>query len=248
MSDDGAMSEQTSLVAAPSGDATWLDRMVDYDEVTRLGETFLLNAQVTDEPAARTRLIAPEALERTGEWLRGTLADPRPVEDDTPWSARGALSLGEAADLLGLDLGDLPAAYDQWRMGVEVYILIGDIVFLLANEQFIRHKRLTSRELGMFLSGRTAPFVEFDETLTGTALVLSIVPNRMAALGGLRGFRGSMVAAGEALQWFRTAAVPPLSWAWEREFHDDACMHVFGLDGLERVPVVVGYQREGEQP
>jgi hypothetical protein len=256
---DGALSEQSSLLAETTGDPAWLDRMVEFDPVARLGETFVLNSQVSDQEMPAARLVAGEALEAIGDWLADTLV-PDVAEDSEAVSAEigvdgvAHLSNAAAVRLVGLDPMTLPSAYRDWRVSVEIYVLVGDVVFLLLNHQFLRYRRLTSHELGMLLSPRTAPFMDFDDRITGTVVLVSVVPQRMAALGGLRGFRTALMHAGRATSaldhaW-REAGVSSGTWRWHSEFFDDACCRVFGLDGVERVPMAIAYQayKEAGQP
>ncbi|OKL53164.1 hypothetical protein BSZ39_10990 [Bowdeniella nasicola] len=244
---DATLSEQVSLHAYDGNDPAWLDRISGWDPVARLGETFLLNAQVGEQALPHARLISPQALERVGSWLAGTLHEEFAIDESHDWAVRAALTDDETFNHLGFRVGDLPSAYEDWRFSTEIYALIGDTAFLLMNNQFVRYRRLSDEELGQVLSARTAPFHTVDDRTTGTVLVIAAVPGRLGAFGGLRGQRRSLVAAGEAighLQRLWEQASVGDQWSWEREFFDDACGRVFGLDGLERVPVAMAYQRE----
>lgn len=244
---EAALSEQSSLFAHSTGDPAWLDRMSHWDPVARLGDTFLLNAQSTDQAAPHTRLISPEAIERVGEWLAETLHTPFEVDATQDWAMRPALGEAETRDLLGFGVHDLPGPYAQWRFSTELYALVGDTAFVLMNDQFVRYRKLDQQDLGILLSGRTAPFQELDDATTGTVLVVVAVPGRLSAFGGLRGHRRGLVAAGEAMGhlrqvWDRVGVAE--QWTWEQEFFDDACCRALGLDGVERVPLALAYQRE----
>lgn len=244
----GTMSEQASLFAASTGDDAWLDRMNAYDPTTRLGEAFLLNSLVSDVAVRATRLIPPAAMEQVGAWLAETLlSETGTPPQGTSVCERPGLSNEEVFGCLGLRPSDLPTVYSGWRLAIEVYVVIDDIVLILMDRGFVRYRRLAERDLAAILSGRVAPFVDFnDERLTGRVVALTAVPNRLAALGGLRGYRRALISAGEAMcelssLWTRNADAT--SWSWHTEFVDDTCARVFGWDGLERIPLALAYQR-----
>ncbi len=247
-----AMSEQTALVTKSIGDEVWLDRLVADDPVVRLADTFLINCQVTPTALPTTQLIHPNARVSTGGWLLGSLRNPQedalrrsPVDDDPV-----PLGIADVERITCWPSDALPDAYMDWRLCVEVYLLVGKDVYLLMDEKAMPYRRLTDDELGRLWSGRTLPFVPLDEeagTPTGVQAWLVAVPARLAALGGLRGARGSLIEVGRAIAGLaRTEPESRVRWEWTTEFYDDAACEVLDVDGLERVPVAVGIQWEVE--
>lgn len=239
------LSEQASLLAFSTDDPLWLDRINNWDPVARLGDTFLLNSMVGKQPMPYSRLIAPEALERVGCWLHSTLHKRFEVQEDTPSENRSILSDPEIVEILGFDVGQLPEPYHQWRFSVELYLLIDDTIFILMNGQFIHYRRLDRMELGTLFSARTVPFFSDLGEATGVVLGVVAVPGRIGAFGGLRGQRRSLIAAGQAVGWVQhlwEESDVADRWEWEHEFIDDSCLEVFGLCGLERVPIALAFQ------
>lgn len=242
---DATLSEQASLFAFSGDDPVWLDRYNKWDPVARLGDTFLLNSQVGNQSMPYSRLIAPEALERVGRWLQDTLHERFEVPGDALPEDRSILSDAEVVEILGFDVGQLPEPYHRWRFSIELYLLVGDTIFILLNGQFVHYRRLNRIELGMLFSARTLPFLSDLGEATGVLLGVVAVPGRLGAFGGLRGQRRSLVAAGQAVGWIQHLwedADAAYLWKWEYEFFDDACLQVFGLDGVERVPLAVAFQ------
>lgn len=73
---------------------------------------------------------------------------------------------------------------------------------------------------------------------------MAVLP-RTAALAGLRGQRRALLAAGEAKAELARLATSD-GWHWDTEFYDDAATRVLSVDGVERVPLVVGCLTEQE--
>lgn len=243
------MSEQTSLLAASTGDDAWLDRITTYEPVARLGETFLLNSQVTQVPVSSTRLIAPGARSQVGAWLAETLAPDAARPEGASICERPGLTDDEVFDLVGLSREQVPEVYQDWRLAVELYVVLDDLVFCLMDGGFVRYRRLAERDLAALLSGQMTPFMSFDESVTGRVVILTAVPARLGALGGLRGYRSALMAAGEAMARLSASWASrerATTWEWHTEFVDDVCARAFGWDGLERVPLAIAYQRDGQ--
>lgn len=95
------------------------------------------------------------------------------------------------------------------------------------------------------MSERCAPFARLEDSVVDSAIVLAAVPGRLAALGGLRGYRRAIIEAGRAMEHFDRlwqSMGGEHGWRWELEFLDDVCLEILGLDGLERVPLALGYR------
>ena len=194
-----------------------------------------------------TRLLPPETLEKVGSLLAQTLHDKFDPLDSQDWAARATLTDSEVFDLLGFKISDLPRPYKQWRFSTEVYALIEGTIFLLLNDQFVRHRRLSQEELTMVLSPRTAPFQDNLERNSGIMLAVVAVPGRLGSLSGLRGERRSLVDAGQAIgriQKLWSDSGFQNQWSWELEFYDDTCTRALGIDGLERLPIALAYKIE----
>lgn len=243
---ENALNEQVSLYAHKTADASWLERMNEWDDVARLGEIFLLNSQVSDLPVRQTRLISEEAVREVGRWLAGTLQDHFEAPPLPGAEMSYSLSDKKATEIFGFPVGNFPPPYEEWRMSTEVYLVVGKICYLLMDGHFIRYRSLTMDEVEQLFSGRVAPFEAFDETMENIALVLSSVPNRLASFGGLRGIRRSILEAGVAQEWLkaRLDQFGTSRWTWATEFYDDALCSILSLDGLERIPMCVAFRRD----
>ncbi|WP_129358340.1 MULTISPECIES: nitroreductase family protein [Micrococcaceae] len=244
--DERVLNEQVSLCARKTPDAVWLERMNDWDPVARLGDTLLQNAQVTDQPVRSTRLIPAESVREIGQWLADTLHKPFAGSGPGGPEGHGALSEDDVARILGFSVKQFPLPYEEWRMSTEIYLVVGRICYVLMNQQFVRYRALSSDDLGQLFSQRVAPFGTFDEGTTGAILIVSSVPGRLAAFGGLRGFRRALLEAGVAQEWLKTRLSRSNSvwWDWTTEFYDDALCSVLSLDGVERAPMCLAYQRD----
>ena len=246
VNDTSALSEQTALVAHSSGDSTWLDRLLDDDPLPRLGDAFQLNAMTSPTAMRYTRLVHPEARRQTGQYLRDTLVVPgeqslrrSPLDSDpVPLDAAG-LSAG-----LGIDASGLPQAYAGWRLAIELYILLGRDIYLFLDDVAMPYRRLGDSDLGRALTQRLLPFAE--PLATDAMLFLVGVPNRLSALGGLRGHRTCYLEAGLAQAHLSALTVSGVTWSWHTEFFDDACCQVLGVDGVERAPLLVGRREDSD--
>lgn len=257
MSSQSVLSEQTSLYARLEGDPFWLDRFMDDDPVARMGETFQLNAMVSPTAMRAARLIHPEARLRTGQWLRETLGPPSeqsirrsPLDTDPI-----PLDQTRTTLTLGIDLTRLPEAYGSWRLGLELYALVGRHLYLLLDSHAMPYRRLSDEDLGVAMTGRLLPFADPDPDseprnrgdFNDAMLFLVAVPGRLGALGGLRGIRTCWVEAGTARCEVDAATAQGSHWEWHTEFFDDACARVLGIDGVERAPVLVATRKEGDR-
>ncbi|MBT1035953.1 hypothetical protein KJY78_06295 [Canibacter sp. lx-45] len=244
------LNEQTSLYDRGSVVSSWSDRVTDWDPVARLGDTFLLNSQVGDHPMPHTRLVPPDVLEQVSSRLALTLHGRLENLKLQEWALRSVLTDDEVVELLGINIADLPQPYKEWRFSIEIYALVRDTIFLLLNGQFVRYRRLSRDELRIVLSERTAPFTSFSDEASGIMIAVVAVPGRLGALGGLRGERRSLIAAGEAIAQFRKLWLKSGvedKWSWELEFFDDACSQVLGIDGVERMSVALAYRKDGKE-
>lgn len=245
--DQSILSEQIALLGGSAhDDPFWGGRLTGDDPVCGLGDTFIVNSMATPTRLATTSLIPQEAVEFAGAWLSGLLAtaDDDLYEDVTAsWRPEAPVMPVEAlGEMVDIALHDLPAAYCNWRLTVELYVLHGRSLYLLAGDLAVRHKVLTESELGIAFGARMLPFLPGGgEEPSGPMVFVVGIPNRMSALGGLRGFRRGLVDAGRGLATLEALAGPAGGrWLWETEFFDDACCRVLGVDGLERVPLAIG--------
>lgn len=245
--DQNVLSEQISLLGADKRvDPFWTARLDGDEPVVGLGETFIVNSSATPTRVAATSLIPQEAVDFAGSWLAGLLAGP----DDDLYRDPTASSLPEAAvmptaalgEMIDIALHELPPAYGDWRLSVELYVLHGRSLYLLSGELAVRSRVLAEAELGIAFGGRMLPFLaDGGEEPAGPMLFLVGIPGRMAALGGLRGFRRGLLDAGRGLATLQALSGAGAGrWLWETEFFDDACCRVLGVDGLERIPLAVG--------
>jgi len=87
------------------------------------------------------------------------------------------------------------------------------------------------------------PFLRHrPDELTDSMAMLVTVPTRLAALGGLRGYRRALLEAGTAAAELANLAVDgERAWLWDTEFYDDVAAVLLGVDGVERVVTHVGY-------
>lgn len=247
---NAVMSEQTALVTRSTTDEVWVDRLVSTDPVPRLADTFLLNCQATPTEISATRLVHPQARTATGAWLLDTLRNP--VEDALRFSPVTAdpqrVTEDDIYRATAWPIGCLPDAYADWRLCVEIYLLMGQDLYLVLDRTAMPYRRLTEADMGKLWSSRTLPFTDLEDPTkppTGIMTWLVGVPSRLAALGGLRGARGSLIEAGRAMAALSsTQEGATTEWEWTTEFYDDAACVLLGIDGLERVPVAVGVQKE----
>lgn len=247
--DQNVLSEQISLLGADKHvDPFWTARLAGDEPVVGLGETFIVNSVATPTRVAARSLIPQEAVAFAGTWLAGLLAGP----DDDLYRDPTAVGLPEAAvmptvalgEMIDIALHELPPAYGDWRLSVELYVLYGRSLYLLSGELAVRSRVLAEAELGIAFGGRMLPFLaDTGEEPAGPMVFLVGIPGRMAALGGLRGFRRGLLDAGRGLATLQTlSGAGGARWLWETEFFDDACARVLGVDGLERIPLAIGVQ------
>ena len=251
MNESSIMPEQISLFTREATDPVWSDRLTTDDESGTLGPTFVLNSLLTPSPVPWTRLVAPAAIEAAGGQLAGiTDHGDTPLVVSRSTGRRDAPAAWDLADLgrvLGLDLGDLPGAYRDWRFSTELYVVTGGAVYLVQDTTAVRHRVLTDDEVELTYVRRLLPFRTDDpDRLTGVLFLCVGVPARLAALGGVRGYRRALLEAGRAVQWLAERS-DRVSWRWDSEFYDDVACRLLGVDGLERVVTHVGYQRIDDQ-
>lgn len=256
------LTEQVSLLERGAHDAVWKHRLCVDEPVAQLGETFVLNCQVTPSRSYVAELVPVTVRGEIGDWLRHvstseddeSYRDPNESLDSDLLSgaAVGAemdshlLSFERLGQICGLDLTGLPQAYEDWRLCIELYVLHGRTLYLLSNGKGVRYKVLTEPELGSALSRRLLPLLPDDLEPAGPLVFAVSVPARSAALGGLRGYRWGIMAGGMAFSALSLLDSGPaessLRWLWDTEFYDDAACRVLGIDGVERIPLVIGAQ------
>jgi hypothetical protein len=243
------MPEQIALLERNPTDALWIARLTADDPVVDLGSTFVVNGLVTPSNTAVTSLIAPAGIAEAGRRLAAVTVK---VEDGiylTPRSGNPAApsfwSVPELGQAIGLNLTELPAEYEGWRFATEIYVLHGGAFYLVTGKIATRHRVLSGDEISMTFVQRLMPFLTArPDELTGVMLFLVVVPSRTAALGGLRGYRRALIDAGRASSALAGLATDDtIGWAWETEFYDDAAARILGVDGVERIPTHIGYQR-----
>lgn len=246
------LAEQVDLFAREDGDPLWLNRFTSADTVMQLGDKFVVNSIVTPRSPSATGLVAPEAINATGKWLAGTMLTLRDnlirtgPEATTTGQNPAVLRIDEAESMLGFSLADLPDPYGEWRFAIECYMLLGTALYQAYDGFLLRYKVLTENECGWAFGPRLLPFLGGRRhEMVGPMVFLVGCPARLGALGGLRGYRRTFLAAGWAARELRTAAVQgEASWHFETEFYDDVAAAVLSVDGVERVPLIVGYQYE----
>jgi len=245
ISEETALFERRTTIGAPD------TRLAKGDPLLELGDAFIVNGLVSPTSTAAARLIPGEVVDGVTTWLNGSLAraeDDLYLKIDSSIGEDCAVATIEALSAAsGLDLTALPASYADWRLSVEIYVVVGRAAYLLAGDLAIRMKVLADSEVGMFFGRRAFPLLT-NVQLTGTAVVLIGIPGRLGAIGGLRGYRRSLVEAGRGLEVLSNlsdrAADPEVDWRWETEFLDDAVAAAISVDGVERVPLAVGLQIE----
>jgi hypothetical protein len=239
------ISEQLSIFERRVTPGDPSERLAADDPVVDLASTFLLNGLVTPVSMSRAGLMPPELLEGVGAWLESGLAG---AQDDLYAMADRGRAAPSVEALVGRSIASaLPEAYRSWRLGLDLYVVHDAAVYLVGSGAGFLQKQLSSRDLGVLYSPRSTPFLP-DNDLHGTVLVIVGVPARLQSLAGLRGARRSLVAAGEALEALRAAGRSETDrrWWWSTEFYDDAWANIVGVDGVERVPLAVGYAMEFE--
>jgi hypothetical protein len=246
-SNSSIMPEQVSLFDRSAGQSTWSRRLVDDDPLHSLGETFVVNSLVTPTPNGAASVIAPQSTEEAGRRLAAasvSAADDLYRTDDWAGGAPPAFLLDELSTRLGVDVHRMPRGYAGWRLSVEVYALFEGAVYLLLDDLAVRMKVLSEDEYGMAYVQRLMPFVgSSPDAMTGTMLFLVSVPSRLAALGGLRGHRRALMEATRAEAALASLVRPEMGrFEWDTEFYDDVCAAILDVDGVERVPLVIGYQ------
>lgn len=242
------MPEQVALFARSPTDPVWSERLTSDDEVTELGATFVVNGLVTPTRIAVTSLVAPSAVAGAGARLAaltvgaddGMLVSKRSGNPACPayWD------VGDLGQAIGLNLGGLPHEYSRWRYSTELYVMHGGAAYLVLGDMAVRHRVLSGDELALLFVQRLLPFLtQRPDELTGSMVVLVSVPSRLAALGGLRGYRRALLEAGAAASWLSQQALDDTApWMWETEFYDDVAGRLLGVDGVERVVTHIGYQ------
>ncbi|MFY9488698.1 MAG: hypothetical protein WAP35_08400 [Solirubrobacterales bacterium] len=244
------MPEQVALFERNVKDSTWTGRLTVDDPVAELGPAFVCNGLITPTRVTVTSLLSPEAVDGAGERLAavtlegadGLLVSSRSGNPSAPayWD------IEELGKTVGLDLTALPGEYLDWRFSTEVFILHGGATYLLLSDHGLRHRVLSGDDVSLTFVQRLLPFVQArPDQLTGTMVFLVTVPGRLAALGGLRGYRRALIETGRACAHLAGAADADgeIVWEWDTEFYDDAAARILGVDGVERVVTHIGYQR-----
>lgn len=244
------MPEQIALFERNVTDHVWAGRLTTTDEVADLGSTFVVNGLVTPCRVSATSLIAPESIAGAGARIGAVtlkaadelIATSRSGNPSAPsyWELE---ALGHA---IGIELSLIPAEYEAWRFSTEVYVVHGGAVYFLSGEFALRHRVLSADEVSLTFVQRLLPFMRLrPEELTGTMIFLTSVPARLAALGGLRGYRRALIDSGSARAEIEASTIPdgPVNWVWDTEFYDDVAAQIIGVDGVERVVTYIGYQR-----
>ena len=247
------MPEQVALFEREPDDHVWSGRLTTTDAVADLGATLIVNGLVTPARVATTSLIAPESLSGAGErissvTLKSTDELLASQKSGNP-AAPAYWPIGSLGESIGIDFERLPGEYSSWRFCTELYVLKGGATYLLASDLAVRHRVLTEDEVSLTFVQRLMPFMAArPEDLTGTMVFLTSVPSRLAALGGLRGYRRALIECGLACAELSAAVAQndQFEWIWETEFYDDAAMRLIGVDGVERVVTHIGYQRTVE--
>lgn len=250
MDEASIMPEQVALFERSVSDHVWAGRLTTDDEVADLGATFVINGLVTPCRVGVSALIAPESVAGSGQRIAAVTLNPADelistTQSGNP-SAPSVWDVGALGETIGLDLTRLPRPYEAWRLSNEIYIVRDGAAYLLLGEYAIRHRVLSDDEVSLMFVQRLLPFVRATpDQLTGTMVVIAAVPSRLAALGGLRGYRRALLESGIACADLANSAVssPGLEWAWDTEFYDDAATSIIGVDGVERVVTYIGYQR-----
>ena len=245
-----SMPEQVALFERNVKDSTWSGRLTVDDPVAELGATFVCNGLVTPTRVAVTSLLSPEAVGGAGERLAAVTlkeADGMLISRRSGNPAAPAYwDIAELGESVGLDLASLPGEYSDWRFSTEVFVLRGGATYLLLGDHGLRHRVLSGDEVGLTFVQRLLPFMRArQDELTGTMVFLVAVPGRLAALGGLRGYRRAFIEAGKACAQLAASAADDgdVVWEWDTEFYDDAAGRILSVDGVERVVTHIGYQR-----
>lgn len=243
--------EQIALLDRDESDPSWTHRLSADDPVAQLADTFLINSQSTPVRTPVASLVPAELRGWASERLRAGVADVAALYRDMPGSGGGdserpLLPVAHLGQVVGIALDALPAPYADWRLTTEVYFLTGRDLYQLVGEHAVRYKRLHDSELALAFSPRLLPVNIDVARLSGELAFVVAVPVRGAALGGLRGSRTALVAAGVALGALRAAAVEAQGrrWWWDTEFHDDAASRLLSVDGVERVVLAIGARIE----
>ncbi|WP_462417230.1 nitroreductase family protein [Kytococcus sp. Marseille-QA3725] len=221
--------EDITLIGDPTGETFWRDRLSDWDEVNRAGETFLLNSHVTPTPTRRTQLVPPDSREQVASWLRSSTPSQSTGQEDDDGSASDGLLRS-----FGLSWEDLPAAHEGWRFSTELYLIAERAVYLTSNRRLIRGQSLTPAAYADLLAPSCLPFADEEADPNSGVIVVVGVPNRQAAIGGLRGYRSALLECGAALMELQMILEGRVEAKWHSQFYDERVSRILELDGLER--------------
>lgn len=246
------ISEQTALYDRQTNIGDPDNRLTADDPLFELGNTFIVNGLVSPTTTAAARLIPREVTAGVTAWLQSSLArnddDLYLAIDESIGEHTAVATIDALSAAAGLELSELPASYADWRLSVELYVVIGPAAYLLAGDLAIRSKVLSNAEVGMLFSRRALPLLASDVELMGIAVVLVAIPGRLGAIGGLRGYRRALIDAGRGLQVLHDlsdrSARGADGWRWETEFLDDAVGAAMSVDGVERIPLALGLKIE----
>lgn len=249
MDEASIMPEQVALFERHVSDHVWAGRLTTEDEVVDLGSTFVINGLVTPCRVAVSALIAPESIAGAAERISAVTLKPTDGLISTSHSgnpdAPSYWEVSRLGDVIGLDLSCLPQPYEAWRLSTEIYILRDGAAYMLLGDYAIRHRVLGDDEVSLTFVQRLLPFMRSTpDQVTGTMILLAAVPSRLAALGGLRGYRRALIESGIACAAVSASVVesPGIEWIWDTEFYDDAASSIIGVDGVERIVTYIGYQ------
>lgn len=237
---------QFALVDRSEGNPFWSDRATQTDLSVHLGEAMVLNSMVSNTPTGIASLVSPDQLKITSEWIRLTLScesdEAFPGDPSSSYDPLPVLKPADLHQVFGLETGFLPKAYEDWRYSVELYFATDATLYMMRDSCVVRMRVLPADECSVKRSQTLPPFEEApgDQTDRQLAIVV-IVPNRMASLGGLRGYRTSFVHGGHALAALKNADKNK-KWTWTTEFFDSTVNALFGIDGLERIVVGIGFR------
>lgn len=192
---------QFALVDKSEGNPFWSGRAMQDDISVHLGEALTLNSLVSNTPIGIASLIHPDQLKATSEWIRFTLkCDSEvsfPGDPDSPDDPRPVLNSAELRKVFELDTSGFPEAYEDWRFSVEVYFVADNVSYMMRDSSAVRMRVLSSDECNAKHSQALLPFEdELDDQFERQLIIIAVVPNRMASLGGLRGYRSSFIHGG----------------------------------------------------